>query len=487
MLSSPLPRVRRPLIAARTRNRGTVGSFAVVCFAALVAGCSQERDGLPTEPASTIAGLSVQAADTSLDARATGERERVAQGKSYRGVEDEFVRIERDVRGFGGLFADSAGSIVLRLKDPSRRDAAVTGVRALSGRFRLPSQLTDALDGRTPLRVLPAQYSMSELISLLRVAAQASLGESVIALDADERSNQVVVYAESSVDSLRLLERFAVAGLPPSAVRVVIGARPVALQSSLRGQHRPTASGLQIRNQEGARCTLGWNVTTAFWNETGFLTAAHCASGFAGSVGESMYQPAVLPADLVGTISLNPVFNQNDPMCLGELRCTVADVMFVAASNPSGTWAKRVAKPTGIFSNNTVGTVTFSGFWTSLPLAPFTYIGLEVDKVGRTTGGTRGQLEATCTNVRVGTALIYRVLCADRVVNASAGQGDSGSPVLFPEGPTQAQVLGVLFAGDTLTDYDPKDRTWRCAATTCAFYYSNWSQIQLHLNRYFIP
>lgn len=189
---------------------------------------------------------------------------------------------------------------------------------------------------------------MSELMSLLRVAAQASLGLTVIALDADERSNQIVVYVESSADSSRLLERFAEAGMPPSDVRFVIGPRPVALQSSLRGRHRPTASGLQIRNQGGARCTLGWNVTTAFWNETGFLTAAHCASGSAGSgsaqLGQPMYQPSVLTADLVGTISLNPAFDQTDPMCLGSSYCTIADVMFVTSSNPTETWAKRVAK-----------------------------------------------------------------------------------------------------------------------------------------------
>jgi hypothetical protein len=402
------------------------------------------------------------------------------------------VRIERNVPGFGGLFADSAGSIVLRLKDSSRRDAAVSALRGLSGRFLLPSQLTDALDGRAPLRVLPAKYSMSELIALLQMTAQASKGESIVALDADERSNQVVVYIETSVDSLSLLERFAAAGVVAAAVRFDVGPGPVALQASLRGRHRPTASGLQIRDQTGARCTLGWNVTTAFWNETGFLTAAHCAAGAPGSgsaqLGQPMYQPSVLAADVVGTISLNPAFEQTDPMCLGVSLCTLADVMFVASSNPSATWAKRVAKPTGIFSNNTVGTVTFSGFWTSLPLAPFTYIGLSVDKVGRTTGGTRGQLEATCMNPLVSVASVtYRVLCADQVVNASAGQGDSGSPVLFPEGPVQAQVLGVLFAGGPLNTLNSSDGTWRCANTTCRFYYSNWSQIELHLTRYILP
>lgn len=198
--------------------------------------------------------------------------------------------------------------------------------------------------------------------------------------------------------------------------------------------------------------------------------------------------PSLLTADLVGTISINPAFNQSDPLCIGVSYCTIADVMFVASSNPSATWAKRVAKPTGIFSNNTAGTVTFNGFWTSLPLAPFTYIGLEVDKVGRTTGGTRGQLAATCLNpiISVG-AVNYRVLCADRVDNASVGQADSGSPVLFPEGPTQAQVIGVLFAGFPLNQDDPKDRLQRCENTTCSFYYSSWSQIQLHLNRYILP
>ena len=471
---------------------GSLGSFAVLCLAALVVGCSQERPGLPTEPASTTARMLQQPVQMSLASRASKERERVARGESYRGVEDEFVRIERDVPGFGGLFADSAGAIVVRLKDSSLRDASIAALRALSGRFRLPSQLTDALDGRAPMRVLAARYSMSELIALLRMIAQASEGASIVALDADERSNQVVVYVERSVDSLSLLDRYAAAGVAAGAVRFDVGQRPVALQPSLRGRHRPTASGLQIRDQTGNRCTLGWNVTTAFWNETGFLTAAHCAAGSAGSgsaqLGQQMYQPSVLAADLVGTISLNPAFEQTDPLCLGVSLCSLADAMFVLASNPSATWAKRVAKPTGVFSNNTVGSAAFSGFWTSLPLAPFAFIGLPVDKVGRTTGATRGQLEATCTNPLVSVPpATYRVLCADQVVNASAGQGDSGAPVLFPESPTQAQVLGMLFAGGPLNTLNSSDGTWRCANTTCRFYYSNWSQIELHLNRYILP
>jgi hypothetical protein len=188
---------------------------------------------------------------------------------------------------------------------------------------------------------------------------------------------------------------------------------------------------------------------------------------------------------MIGSSALNPAFNRTDPACLNVFFCTLADVMFVAATDPGQTWAKRVAKPTTIVGLNNPGPTTFAGWWTSLPSAPFVYVGLEIDKVGRTTGGTRGSLNRTCFDVTVD--LTYRVLCSEEVTNASVGKGDSGSPVLFPEGPTQALAIGVLFAGGPMNRDDPRDGVSFCQTPSgepCRYVYSPWFQIETHLSRF---
>src|SRR5436309_1264765 len=72
-------------------------------------------------------------------------------------------------------------------------------------------------------------------------------------------------------------------------------------------------------------------------------------------------------------------------------------------------------------------------------------VGATVNKVGRTTGWTQGQVTATCVTVNVFGSLITQV-CQD-VVSAGVGGGDSGSPVFAIASGTDVQLRGILWGG----------------------------------------
>ena len=84
-----------------------------------------------------------------------------------------------------------------------------------------------------------------------------------------------------------------------------------------------------------------------------------------------------------------------------------------------------------------------------------------VDKVGRTTGWTRGQVSNTCVNTGVsGTSIV--LLCQTWVESIGGGAivagGDSGSPTFIDLGGNNATLVGGLWGGSsdgTLLVYSP--------------------------------
>ena len=68
-----------------------------------------------------------------------------------------------------------------------------------------------------------------------------------------------------------------------------------------------------------------------------------------------------------------------------------------------------------------------------------------LDKVGRTTGWTRGRVIATCAHVPASGSNEVS-LWQDMVAGHSAG-GDSGSPVFQPTSDRNATLYGLLWGG----------------------------------------
>jgi hypothetical protein len=72
-------------------------------------------------------------------------------------------------------------------------------------------------------------------------------------------------------------------------------------------------------------------------------------------------------------------------------------------------------------------------------------VGATVNKVGRTTGWTQGNITNTCVNTGVqGTKLVQ--LC-QTFVSAGVGAGDSGSDVFEITSSTDVKLAGILWGG----------------------------------------
>jgi len=344
-----------------------------------------------------LASGSASAARTraSLATAAQAELTLAVEGRAERGIEDEFLRLEAQASGFGGLFLDESGAATAWLQPG--RDAA--GLRNVLAQFGADERLRGLLASQLRagnVQVIPGRFAFSELVAATRVISARLRVPGVLTVDADERLNRVRLGIGENASLPSVFAALAGLALPDSIV-VVERSPAIEAVASLRDRVRATAGGLQIQNAGGGTCALGFNVSLLFYSDTGFVTAAHCENGGAGSgnTNSILYQNSVTNADTVGRVLLNPLFNRTDAECRGYSGCTAADVMFVKGA-PLSAWAKRIARTEYVGTNNTSGSISISSYYTNASIIPFTYVGMNAYKVGRSTGYTMGTLAATC-------------------------------------------------------------------------------------------
>jgi hypothetical protein len=423
-----------------------------------------------------------------------------AQGRTARGVEDEILRVESEVPGFGGMYFDpGAGRFVAFVRDPGARGRAVAALRVAAARWGNAHPEARSLAGGE-VDVRTGAFAFSDLMAWQQALLPA-LGRvaGVVGIDADERENRVTISVTNDAAAAEIGRVAAAVGVPTQAIAVRRSPAIKALQSNVRSYTRPLAGGFQIENVSRIRCTIGWNVTTTL-GETGFLTAGHCAAGNngAGSTGGSIYQAeATSSSNIVGNVAINPTWTNgcwtsasSPPLGFygGYFSgpCTEADVMFVSTSAANAD--KVLAVTSNVATNNVPGSINYSSRNGLISSPVFAFVGAVVDKVGRTTGTTRGTVQATCTAAVVQGSPNYVVTCADRVETASSGKGDSGAPVYRLIG-NGRYPLGTLFAGNL--NWEDFDGEAYCdasrGAVTCTYLYAPWSNIQNRLGRTFVP
>jgi hypothetical protein len=199
--------------------------------------------------------------------------------------------------------------------------------------------------------------------------------------------------------------------------------------------------GLQIRFSQYL-CSLGF---PAFRNGMlGFVTASHCSVNQGAVDGTSYYQPLnQVQADLIGTEIADPAYVRNVNGCPKGRKCRESDANFSSGTGSRLPKIGEIARTRGLGSleidpNNPTFSISGEGVATSG----------NVDKVGRTTGWTRGTVSGTCVNTGVsGTSIV--LICQTFVSGGGVivGGGDSGSPV-FRAGNNSVTLLGVLWGGN---------------------------------------
>lgn len=343
----------------------------------------------------------------------------------------------RQVPGFGGFYLDASGAPTVYLT-PGASRAAAEGV--LAGYLSASGLATAAV------HVLEARYNWQQLERWQAAATPAVLElAGAVFVDNDETSNRILIGVED-LGSMGLaraaIER---AGIPDDAV-ILTQAEPIVQVATLQNVvDRPVRAGVQI-NFPGYLCSVGFNATSG--TQKSFVTASHCTNTQGGVESTPYWQPlqSSQPTQIATEVA-DPVYVRRGPGCPNGRRCRYSDAARAAYVNGANQALGLIAATSG--ANN--GSLTITGSFTitsddcsttggCLP------VGATVNKVGRTTGWSRGSLTNTCVNTGVsGTNIVQ--FCQS-FVSAKVGGGDSGSDVFQVLSGTNVKLVGVLWGGN---------------------------------------
>ena len=356
---------------------------------------------------------------------------------AIQGTSQDPLTLGRTVRGFGGFYLDR-GVPVVYLKDAAERSNAE---RALAPFLRAQGIAA------SQLRVLPAKYDWAQLERwFTQASAEVLAVPGGVFVDADEAGNRVLIGVERGA-AARIRGVVARLGIPEAAV-VVRETEPIRFAATLRDRIRPVVGALQI-NFPGFLCTLGFNATSGSQNS--FITNSHCTNKQGGTEGTPYWQPTeTIDPVQIGTEVDDPVYRRNIPGCPKGRRCRRSDASRAAYASGIAFSSGSIAQTTG--PNNS--SITIAGNF-SITAEGSAIVGNQVNKVGRTTGWTQGNVTNTCVNTGVsGTNIVQ--LC-QTFVSAGVGAGDSGSPVFAITSGDNVTLVGILWggSGSTLYVYSP--------------------------------
>jgi hypothetical protein len=305
-----------------------------------------------------------------------------------------------------------------------------------------------ALIGRTPVLEAQGRPDLeAQHQRLLPLFEQSG----VVYTDADETRGRLVVGILNRNGEGQVRGRLRALGIDSQSVDVVETEPIFALTTLSDRATIDIVGGLQIRFSQYL-CSIGF---PAFRNGIpGFVTASHCSDRQGAVDGTSYYQPLnQVPADLIGTEIADPPYTRNSEGCPKGRKCRLSDANFSRGIGSRAPAIGEIARTMGLGSltidpNNPTFSISGEGDATRG----------NVDKVGRTTGWTRGTVANTCVNTGVqGTSIV--LICQTFVSGSGVivGSGDSGSPV-FRADNSGVTLLGVLWGGNssgTLFVYSP--------------------------------
>lgn len=374
-------------------------------------------------------------------------------------LDERFADLSRSVDGaFGGLYMDD-GVLQIVL---TRRDKRLVVEEALRTTY------ADLVPDNHPAKVaavnvVDATYAFHDLVDWkASFSAGARSIPGLVFVDVSEKDNAIVVGVEAGLES-QAEDRFRSLGIPSDAFRVVV-ASPSEPLVSLRDKVRPMKGGLEIqfedRGKQGwptAICTFGMIAKRGAYY--GLVTNAHCTGtgkeGFVLSELNYYQDDEGLSSEYIGFEKVDPAFYDPEgggakriPQC--DVPCRQSDSAFIEFDDLSNQDIQfgRIAKTNS--RHATSGSITLNGTFLITAYTSSHILGTEVDKVGRTTGWTYGDISQTCVDKHLySNSIVY--LCQYEVDGGSGG-GDSGSPVFVETGSGNVTLYGMLWGKNLDTD-----------------------------------
>ncbi|AKT37605.1 hypothetical protein [Chondromyces crocatus] len=411
------------------------------CFTGVagVMGCSEEGEGSHASPPPSVALSAERLRD-------------FAWGEVAMDANEQFAVIAEAVPGFGGLYMDQ-GQAVVFLTDPNTVEKAKVMLEPVLARM-LAWGRDPAVPFEMPeFRFEQGRYDWNELYRWYETIGDVFSVPGVVLRDIDETKNRIRI-GVSTEEARRQVEKYVTtAGLPVEAC-VIENVEPVRFTSdTLRDRWWPPVAGLQVSTPRMAHsgCTLGWNANH-FVLGRGFLTASHCTDTQGGTEGTTFYQSqGWLPFDFVGTEAHDaPYYTGAD--CPSGRRCRRSDVAFVRydTTRTTGRLGKmamplaRCQLPQTSCGLDIIQNTTFLYQVANSTLPSALLAGIDVDRMGRTTGQMHGPLTYTCIDTDVA-GDNFHLKCQYVIATRAAG-GDSGGPVFVRHGTTSnVDAVGITW------------------------------------------
>lgn len=410
-------------------------------------------------------------ADASLSdpARADGARTLAAEAAEaeVRPGEADLAALAREVPGAGGFYFDEAGRLVVLVRDRGRAEAAGRQVLA-----RLRATGRGHHLGREPAVVgVPALFDFFELNAARnRISAPVLDIAGVAYVDLDEAANRVVIGVSDPGAQPRVEARLRSLAVPRGMVTIsaadeisapLEGSAPLPQQApyetSLNSLARPFVGGMQIGRrisdpEKFSKCTAGF--TGHLDDGTRVLvTNSHCSRSSWDWDGAVFYQPA--PSRYDETYRVGTEYRDRQGSSCGFLSpnvCRSADATAVRIDGGIEVEIGALARTRyAAEGSNGVGSLAID------PANPrfrvtrtggFPFKGQLTNKVGATTGWTRGMVARTCVDVDQPDRSWSTLRCQSATY-AGVQKGDSGSPVFSDHGDGTATLEGILFGSSS--------------------------------------
>lgn len=272
--------------------------------------------------------------------------------------------------------------------------------------------------------------------------------EGTVFADHDEAANRLVFGVESRAAMPAVRTALARLGIPAQAYVIEV-TEPIRLVATLREQWRPTQAGIQIHFGRYL-CTLGFNADDG--SDRSFITASHCSKRQGGVQGTEYFQPtSTVDPTVIATEVEDPQFftSRENSACPRGRKCRYSDASRALYSAGVASTRGAIAKT----SEPNTGSLDVTGSFTvaSQDNATTTFAnGTTVNKVGRTTGWTQGNIAGSCVDTNVFASNIT-LLCQTLVQHPDnlvlVGGGDSGSGVFRITGGDNVELVGILWGG----------------------------------------
>jgi hypothetical protein len=333
-------------------------------------------------------------------------------------MNDLFAEVGQMVPAFGGCFTSGDTLYVYLVPGKpgtlSQVDAALTEVFG-----------SDRPSGH--LQGLAGKYTFTQLKAWLDpVTATVLVIQGTVAAGINYSTNQLIILVDNPDLVPQVEAQTSSLGIPGGAVNIRLMAKidPVL---TLQDRTRPDIGGLQI----GFTTGLGTFVCTHWLADSagtpGFVTNSHCSitTWMVDSTAYFQNLPPA-PANFIGLETSDPALFAGGACPAGRM-CRYSDSNFSTYIGITGGSTRGViAQPTGL------GSITWNGvdtFTITAKADPMVHD--SVDKVGRTTGRTRGTVAFPCMNVNhpSGALLLCQFIAPMNMNNWLLG-GDSGSPVI---------------------------------------------------------